>query len=116
MKNEFYQDYKERVMPALQKQHGYKNVNQIPKVDKVVINSCVGSQSTGGASTNSTPDFFSASVTAPSVGSTDELDTSSTRFTPRCARKSAHCSAQPLPKTMRGGWSRVMGLMDDFFH
>ena len=36
MKNEFYDDYKERVIPALQKQHGYKNVHQIPKVEKVV--------------------------------------------------------------------------------
>ena len=45
MKNEFYQDYTERVIPALQQQHGYKNVHQIPKVEKVVINTCVGSQS-----------------------------------------------------------------------
>lgn len=45
MNNEFYQDYKERVIPALQQQHGYKNVHQIPKVEKVVINTCVGSQS-----------------------------------------------------------------------
>ena len=45
MKNEFYRDYKERVMPALQKQHGYKNVHQVPKVEKVVINTSVGSQS-----------------------------------------------------------------------
>ncbi len=45
MKNEFYDDYKNRVIPALQKQHGYKNVNQIPKVEKVVINTCVGSHS-----------------------------------------------------------------------
>ncbi|MFN2477113.1 MAG: 50S ribosomal protein L5 [Chthoniobacterales bacterium] len=45
MNNEFYQDYKERVIPALQEQHGYKNVHQIPKVEKVVINTCVGSQS-----------------------------------------------------------------------
>ena len=44
MENEFYQDYKERVMPALQEQHGYKNVHQIPKVEKVVINTSVGSQ------------------------------------------------------------------------
>src|SRR5438270_1543448 len=44
MENEFFKDYKERVIPALQKQHGYKNVNQIPKVDKVVINTSVGSQ------------------------------------------------------------------------
>jgi large subunit ribosomal protein L5 len=45
MENEFYKDYKERVMPALQQQHGYKNVHQVPKVEKVVINTSVGSQS-----------------------------------------------------------------------
>ena len=45
MNNEFYRDYRERVMPALQKQHGYKNVHQVPKVEKVVINTSVGSQS-----------------------------------------------------------------------
>jgi len=45
MENEFYRDYKERVMPALRERHGYKNVQQIPKVEKVVINTSVGSQS-----------------------------------------------------------------------
>ena len=45
MKSEFYQDYKERVMPALQKRHGYRNPHQVPKVEKVVINTSVGSQS-----------------------------------------------------------------------
>jgi len=44
MENEFYKYYKERVMPALQQQHGYKNVHQVPKVEKVVINTSVGSQ------------------------------------------------------------------------
>src|SRR3954449_6142812 len=32
-------------MPALQKTHGYKNPHQVPKVEKVVINTSVGSQS-----------------------------------------------------------------------
>src|SRR5437870_13414310 len=44
MENEFYKDYQERVIPALQKQHGYKNVHQVPKVEKVVINTSIGSQ------------------------------------------------------------------------
>jgi large subunit ribosomal protein L5 len=44
MKNEFYIHYKEKVMPAMRQLHGYKNVNQIPKVDKVVVNTSVGSQ------------------------------------------------------------------------
>ena len=44
MENEFYRDYKERVVPALRERHGYKNVHQIPRVEKVVLNTCVGSQ------------------------------------------------------------------------
>src|SRR5213594_3157871 len=44
MENEFYRDYKERVMPALKQLHGYKNVHQIPKVEKVIVNTSVGSQ------------------------------------------------------------------------
>ena len=44
MENEFYKDYKARVMPALRQLHGYKNMHQIPKVEKVVINTSVGSQ------------------------------------------------------------------------
>src|SRR3982075_2854976 len=44
MENEFYRDYKERVMPALQQRHKYKNVHQVPRVEKVVVNTSVGSQ------------------------------------------------------------------------
>jgi large subunit ribosomal protein L5 len=45
MENEFYKDYKDRVVPALQQEHGYKNIHQVPKVEKVVINTSVGSHS-----------------------------------------------------------------------
>ncbi len=38
---ELYQFYKDRVIPAMREKHGYKNVNQIPKIEKVVVNSCV---------------------------------------------------------------------------
>ena len=44
MESEFYRHYKERVMPALRQRHGYKNVHQVPRVEKVVINTSVGSQ------------------------------------------------------------------------
>jgi large subunit ribosomal protein L5 len=44
MENEFYKEYKERVMPAMRERHGYKNLHQIPKIEKVVINTSVGSQ------------------------------------------------------------------------
>ena len=43
--NEFYRHYREKVVPTLRQRHGYKNVHQIPKVEKVVINTSVGSQS-----------------------------------------------------------------------
>ncbi|MEI6032865.1 MAG: 50S ribosomal protein L5 [Verrucomicrobiae bacterium] len=42
---ELLTEYKTRVLPALREKHGYTNVNQIPKVSKVVINTCVGSSS-----------------------------------------------------------------------
>jgi large subunit ribosomal protein L5 len=38
---ELYEFYKQRVIPSLREKHGYKNVNQIPRVEKVVVNSCV---------------------------------------------------------------------------
>jgi len=38
---ELHQFYKQRVIPALQEKHGYKNVHQVPRVQKVVVNSCV---------------------------------------------------------------------------
>ena len=34
--------YKETVVPALMKEFGYKNVNQVPKLDKIVINMGMG--------------------------------------------------------------------------
>jgi large subunit ribosomal protein L5 len=38
---ELYQYYKDRVVPSMREKHGYKNVNEIPKIEKVVVNSCV---------------------------------------------------------------------------
>ena len=36
-------EYKTRIVPALREKHGYKNLNEIPKVSKVVVNTCIGS-------------------------------------------------------------------------
>src|SRR5476649_923474 len=36
-------EYKERIVPALIKSRGYKNVMEVPKVQKVVVNCCIGS-------------------------------------------------------------------------
>src|SRR6202045_5435129 len=45
MQAELYKEYKERVVPALRERLGYKNVLQVPRVEKVVINSCVSTHS-----------------------------------------------------------------------
>jgi large subunit ribosomal protein L5 len=34
--------YREKVVPALQAKHGYKNVHQIPHLEKIVVTSCMG--------------------------------------------------------------------------
>jgi len=47
MAAEYYEFYKKHVVPALQEKHGYKNVHQIPKIEKVVVNTCIGSQQDG---------------------------------------------------------------------
>jgi large subunit ribosomal protein L5 len=43
METEFYRDYQDRVIPALRERHSYKNPHQVPKLEKVVINTSVGS-------------------------------------------------------------------------
>ncbi len=43
MQAELQIEYKERVIPALLNKHAYKNIHQVPKVEKIVINTCVGS-------------------------------------------------------------------------
>src|SRR5438046_7105303 len=44
MENDFYSHYKERVVPALKQRHKYQNVHEVPRIDKVVVNTSVGSQ------------------------------------------------------------------------
>ena len=38
----FLVEYKTRVVPALREKHGYKNIHEVPKVTKVVVNSSIG--------------------------------------------------------------------------
>ena len=42
MPERLYQNYKNEIIPALQNKFEYKNVMEIPKIDKVVINMGVG--------------------------------------------------------------------------
>ncbi len=36
-------EYKEKVVPALIQNRGYKNVMEVPKISKIVVNCCIGS-------------------------------------------------------------------------
>lgn len=38
---ELYKEYQERVISALKAQQGYKNIHQVPKITKVVVNTCI---------------------------------------------------------------------------
>ncbi|MEK7131600.1 MAG: 50S ribosomal protein L5 [Patescibacteria group bacterium] len=42
MKVNLYEKYKKEVVPALQKELGYKNIMQVPKIKKVVLNAGIG--------------------------------------------------------------------------
>jgi large subunit ribosomal protein L5 len=39
---ELLDEYRNRVVPALREKHGYKNIHEIPKITKVVVNSSIG--------------------------------------------------------------------------
>jgi large subunit ribosomal protein L5 len=44
MQAELYKEYQAKVVPALSKNLGYKNIFQVPKVHKVVVNTCIPAQ------------------------------------------------------------------------
>ncbi|MBV8142243.1 MAG: 50S ribosomal protein L5 [Verrucomicrobia bacterium] len=46
MQAELYKEYQTKVIPALSKSWGYKNIFQVPKVEKVVVNTCIPAQGT----------------------------------------------------------------------
>jgi large subunit ribosomal protein L5 len=41
--SDLLQEYKEHVVPALKEKRGYKNVHEVPRITKVVVNCSVGS-------------------------------------------------------------------------
>ena len=44
MQPELLTDYRDRVVPALKEKFQYRNLHQVPRLEKVVINCSVGSQ------------------------------------------------------------------------
>ena len=47
MECKLYQHYKDNVIAALREKRGYANIHQVPRIAKVVLNTCVGSDSEG---------------------------------------------------------------------
>lgn len=43
MEVELYKEYVSRVVPALRERHGYANPHEVPRVEKVVVNTSIGS-------------------------------------------------------------------------
>lgn len=43
MEAELQTEYKTTILPRLREKHGYKNINEVPKILKVVVNTSVGS-------------------------------------------------------------------------
>ena len=43
MDPELKKTYKETVVPALREEFGYENIHQVPQIEKVVLNCCIGS-------------------------------------------------------------------------
>jgi large subunit ribosomal protein L5 len=43
MTSDIKAEYKDKVVPALMSKRGYKNVNEVPKISKIVVNCSVGS-------------------------------------------------------------------------
>jgi large subunit ribosomal protein L5 len=42
-----FKHYVDVVVPVLKDKHGFSNVHQVPRIEKVVINTCIGSQADG---------------------------------------------------------------------
>lgn len=51
-KNRLIEKYKSEVVPALIKEYGYKNVNEVPRIEKIVLNMGLGSEKDNSKSFN----------------------------------------------------------------
>ena len=50
--NRLYEKYKTEIIPALTKEFGYKNVNEVPKLEKIVLNMGLGNEKDNSKSFN----------------------------------------------------------------
>ena len=60
MANRMKETYKNEIVPELMKLHGYKNVNEVPKLDKIVLNMGLGAEKDNSKSFNIAVDELAA--------------------------------------------------------
>jgi large subunit ribosomal protein L5 len=67
MKARLYEKYKNDVVPALKEKHNYKNVHQIPKMVKIVVNMGVSASLEKGALEDAAKDLTSITGRKPAI-------------------------------------------------
>jgi len=67
MKARLYQKYKSDVVPALKEKHNYKNIHQIPKMVKIVVNMGVSASLEKGALEDAAKDLSSITGRKPAI-------------------------------------------------
>jgi large subunit ribosomal protein L5 len=67
MKARLYDKYKKEVVPALKEKHNYKNVHQIPKLVKIVVNMGVSASLEKGALEDAAKDLTSITGRKPAI-------------------------------------------------
>ena len=67
MKARLYQKYKSDVVPALKEKHNYKNIHQIPKMVKIVVNMGVSASLEIGALEDAAKDLSSITGRKPAI-------------------------------------------------
>jgi large subunit ribosomal protein L5 len=67
MKARLYEKYKKEVVPALKEKHNYKNVHQIPRMVKIVVNMGVSASLEKGALEDAAKDLSSITGRKPAI-------------------------------------------------
>ncbi|HEY1489639.1 MAG TPA: 50S ribosomal protein L5, partial [Verrucomicrobiae bacterium] len=67
MKARLYEKYKKEVVPALKEKHNYKNIHQIPKLVKIVVNMGVSASLEKGALEDAARDLSQITGRKPAI-------------------------------------------------
>jgi large subunit ribosomal protein L5 len=67
MKSRLYEKYTKEVVPALKEKHNYKNIHQIPKLVKIVVNMGVSASLEKGALEDAAKDLTSITGRKPAI-------------------------------------------------